>query len=71
MYRNQKTKDMKTNIIVHNWNHAPKAVVWEHVKKAIDMGILNNKLNEDKGAFYYNDYNNSGIEINITYKQRK
>lgn len=35
------------------------------------MGILNSKLNEDRGTFYYNDYNNSGIEVDITYKQRK
>ena len=35
------------------------------------MGILNRKLNEDKGSFNYNDYNNSGIEIDITYKRRK
>lgn len=62
---------MKTNIIVHNWNHAPKKVVWEQVKKAIDMGTLNNDLNDDSSSFHYNDYKNSGIEINITYKKRK
>jgi len=62
---------METNINVHNWKHAPKNVVWEHVKKAIDMGILNRKLDEDSGTFHYNDYNNSGIEIDITYKQKK
>lgn len=62
---------METNINVHNWKRAPKKVVWEHVKKAIDMGILNRKLDEDKGSFHYNDYNNSGIEIDITYKQKK
>lgn len=62
---------METNIIVHNWKHAPKVVVWEQVRKAIDIGILNHKLNEDSGSFHYNDYNNSGIEIDITYKQIK
>lgn len=62
---------METNIIVHNWKHASKVVVWEQVRKAIDLGILNNKLNEDKGTFHYNDYNNSGIEIDIKYKTRK
>lgn len=62
---------METNINVHNWKRASKEVVWEHVKKAIDMGILNRELNEDSGSFHYNDYNNSGIEIDITYKQKK
>lgn len=62
---------METNITVHNWKHAPKKDVWEHVKKAIDLGILNNELKEDKGTFHYNDYNNSGIEIDIKYKTKK
>lgn len=34
------------------------------------MGVLNN-LNDDSGSFHYNDYKNSGIEIDITYKKRK
>ena len=70
---------MKLVINIENWKHINDEQVIEQVKKALDKGVKDgyfgsdndNFLNKEKGTYYLNDYENSGVEIQVMYNKKK
>lgn len=52
-------------IKVHNWKHKDNATIIKAVRKALQE-IANDGFYSEKN--HYNDYNNTGIELDITIK---